>query len=106
VINAMSEKLTSSFMWKWSFAERRCLIQMSSWDERPEAGGVKQRVRVSMPSEQCSWLQGSTTSTRIRRRATRSRPSRCALYRPNGHECQDDFNMLVIELDLSPASWD
>jgi putative SOS response-associated peptidase YedK len=24
---------------------------MSSWDEWPEAGGVKQRVRVSMPSE-------------------------------------------------------
>lgn len=52
VINAMSEKLTSSFMWKWSFKERRCLIPMSSWDEWPELpGGVKQRVRVTMPSE-------------------------------------------------------
>ncbi len=51
VINAMSEKLTSSFMWKWSFAERRCLIPMSSWDEWPETGAGKQRVRVSMPSE-------------------------------------------------------
>lgn len=51
VINAMSEKLTSSFMWKWSFAERRCLIPMASWDEWPETGGGKQRVRISMPSE-------------------------------------------------------
>ncbi len=51
VINAMSEKLTSSFMWKWSFAERRCLIPMSSWDEWPETGAGKQRVRVSMPGE-------------------------------------------------------
>ena len=51
VINAMSEKLTSSYMWKWSFKERRCLIPMSSWDEWPETGAGKQRVRVSMPSE-------------------------------------------------------
>lgn len=51
VINAMSEKLTTSFMWKWAFAERRCLIPMASWDEWPETGGGKQRVRISMPSE-------------------------------------------------------
>ena len=51
VINAMSEKLTSSYLWKWSFHERRCLIPMSSWDEWPETGAGKQRVRVSMPSE-------------------------------------------------------
>lgn len=53
VINAMSEKLTTSYLWKWSFKERRCLIPMSSWDEWPEAapGAGKQRVRVSMPSE-------------------------------------------------------
>ena len=51
VINAMSEKLTSSYMWKWSFRERRCLIPMSSWDEWPETGAGKQRVRVSMPGE-------------------------------------------------------
>ena len=55
VFNAMSEKLTSSFTWKWSFKERRCLIPMSSWDEWPEvgqgAGAGKQRVRVTMPSE-------------------------------------------------------
>jgi putative SOS response-associated peptidase YedK len=51
VINAMSEKLTSSTMWKWSFKERRCLVPMSSWDEWPEVGpgAGKQRVRVSMP---------------------------------------------------------
>ena len=47
----MSEKLTSSYLWKWSFAERRCLIPMSSWDEWPETGAGKQRVRVSMPGE-------------------------------------------------------
>lgn len=50
VINAMSEKLTSNHLWKWSFAERRCLIPMTSWDEWPETGAGKQRVRVSMPS--------------------------------------------------------
>lgn len=51
VINAMSEKLTSSYMWKWSFNQRRCLIPMSSWDEWPETGAGKQRVRVSMADE-------------------------------------------------------
>ena len=51
VINAMSEKLTSSYLWKWPFAERRCLIPMSSWDEWPETGAGKQRVRVTMPGE-------------------------------------------------------
>lgn len=50
VINAMSEKLTSS-MWKWSFKERRCLIPMTSWDEWPETGAGKQRVRVAMPTD-------------------------------------------------------
>ena len=49
VINAMSEKLASSYLWKWSFRERRCLIPMSSWDEWPETGAGKQRVRISMP---------------------------------------------------------
>ncbi len=33
VINAMSEELTTSFTWKWSFSERRCLVPMSGWDE-------------------------------------------------------------------------
>jgi putative SOS response-associated peptidase YedK len=51
VINAMSEKLQSNYLWKWSFKERRCLIPMSSWDEWPETGGGKQRVRVAMPAE-------------------------------------------------------
>ena len=51
VINAMSEKLTTSYMWKWSFKDRRCLIPMSSWDEWPETGDGKQRVRVTMTSE-------------------------------------------------------
>ena len=36
VINAMSEKLISSYM--WSCQERRCLIPKSSWDEWPETG--------------------------------------------------------------------
>ena len=47
----MSEKLTSSFTWRFAFKERRCLVPMSSWDEWPETGAGKQRVRVSMPSE-------------------------------------------------------
>ena len=58
VINAMSEKLTTSFMWKWAFKERRCLIPMSSWYEWPEIGVVKQRVRVSMPSERVFMAAG------------------------------------------------
>ena len=49
VINAMSEKLTSSYLWKWSFLDRRCLVPMSSWDEWPQPGGIKQRFRVTMP---------------------------------------------------------
>lgn len=51
VFNAMSEKLRSSFTWRSAFASRRCLIPMSSWDEWPETGAGKQRVRVSRPSE-------------------------------------------------------
>lgn len=51
VFNAMSEKLTSSFTWRFAFKERRCLIPMSSWDEWPETGAGRQRVRVSMPRE-------------------------------------------------------
>ncbi len=51
VFNAMSEKLASSYAWRFSFKERRCLIPMSSWDEWPETGAGKQRVRVSMPGE-------------------------------------------------------
>lgn len=51
VINAMSEKLTTSYMWKWPFKERRCLIPMTSWDEWPELTGVKQRVSISKPDE-------------------------------------------------------
>ena len=51
VINAMSEKLTSSYLWKFAFKERRCLVPMSSWDEWPQTGAGKQRVRVSMASE-------------------------------------------------------
>ena len=51
VFNAMSEKLASSFTWRFAFTERRCLIPMSSWDEWPETGAGKQRVRVSMPGE-------------------------------------------------------
>ncbi len=49
VINAMSEKLATSFMWKGSFKARRCLVPMSSWDEWPTIAGVRQRMRVSMP---------------------------------------------------------
>lgn len=51
VFNAMSEKLTSSFTWRFAFTKRRCLVPMSSWDEWPETGAGKQRVRVSMPGE-------------------------------------------------------
>lgn len=51
VINAMSEKLTTSYMWKWSFRERRCLIPMTSWDEWPETVAGKQRISISKPDE-------------------------------------------------------
>jgi putative SOS response-associated peptidase YedK len=51
VFNAMSEKLTTGFPWRFAFAKKRCLIPMSSWDEWPETGAGKQRVRVSMPGE-------------------------------------------------------
>ncbi len=51
VINAMSEKVATNYMWRFAFAERRCLIPMSSWDEWPETGAGKQRVRISKHDE-------------------------------------------------------
>ena len=79
VINAMSEKLTSSYMWKWSFKERRCLIPMSSWDEWPETAAGKQRVRISMPSEPVFAVAGLYDVNEDQKKPARSsRSTRCA----------------------------
>ena len=59
VINAMSEKLTSSYMWKWSFKERRCLIPMSSWDEWPR-DRRRQATRAGLNARRAS-VRGSRT---------------------------------------------
>jgi putative SOS response-associated peptidase YedK len=64
VFNAMSEKLTSSFQWRFAFQERRCLVPMSSWDEWPQTGAGKQRVRVSMPGEPVFAAAGLYESSR------------------------------------------
>ncbi|MEO8936133.1 MAG: SOS response-associated peptidase family protein [Burkholderiaceae bacterium] len=58
VFNAMSEKLTDGFPWRFVFARKRCLIPMSSWDEWPETGAGKQRVRVSMSGERVFMAAG------------------------------------------------
>lgn len=51
VVNAMSEKLTTGFPWRFAFTKQRCLIPMSAWYEWPPTPAGKQLVRVSMPSE-------------------------------------------------------
>ena len=77
----MSEKLTTSYMWKWSFAERRCLIPMSSWDEWRQTGTGKQRVRVSMQGEPVFMAAGLFDENVNPRTGEKGQSLRCARFR-------------------------
>ncbi len=48
VNNARMDKL-DSFMWRYSFAERRCLIPLNAWAEAEGAKGSKTRTWLSLP---------------------------------------------------------
>lgn len=48
VNNARSDKL-DSFMWRYSFVERRCLIPLTAWAEAEGAVGQKTRTWLSLP---------------------------------------------------------
>lgn len=48
VNNARTDKL-DSFMWRYSFAERRCLIPVTAWAEAEGARGSMTRTWLSLP---------------------------------------------------------
>ena len=48
VNNARTDKL-DSFFWKYSFAERRCLIPLTAWAEAHGAKGAMTRTWLSLP---------------------------------------------------------
>ncbi|QNE07225.1 SOS response-associated peptidase [Croceicoccus marinus] len=50
VNNARADKL-DSFMWRYSFAERRCLIPMTAVAEAEGAKGGKTRTWISLPDQ-------------------------------------------------------
>lgn len=50
VNNARTDKL-DSFMWRYSFEERRCLIPLTAWAEAEGAKGSMTRTWMSLPDE-------------------------------------------------------
>ncbi|WP_370178225.1 SOS response-associated peptidase [Alteriqipengyuania sp.] len=48
VNNARTDKL-DSFMWRFSFAERRCLIPLTAWAEAEGPRGAMKRTWLSLP---------------------------------------------------------
>lgn len=50
VNNARSDKL-DSFMWRYSFEERRCLIPMTAWAEAEGQRGAMTRTWLSLPDQ-------------------------------------------------------
>ncbi|MBV7267550.1 SOS response-associated peptidase [Erythrobacter ani] len=57
VNNTRSEKL-DSFMWKYSFEERRCLIPLTAWAEAEGARGAKTRTWLSLPDAELFTVGG------------------------------------------------
>ena len=51
VNNARSDKL-DSFMWRYSFEERRCLIPLTAWAEAEGAKGAMTRTWLSLPDRE------------------------------------------------------
>lgn len=50
VNNARTDKL-DSFMWRYSFAERRCLIPLTAWAEAEGPKGAMTRTWMSLPDQ-------------------------------------------------------
>ena len=57
VNNARSDKL-DSFMWRYSFEERRCLIPLTAWAEAEGPRGGKTRTWLSLPGEDAFAVAG------------------------------------------------
>ena len=57
VNNARSDKL-DSFMWRYSFAERRCLIPLTAWAEAEGPRGGKTRPWLSLPDAETFVVAG------------------------------------------------
>lgn len=57
VNNARTDKL-DSFMWKYSFAERRCLIPVTEFCEAEGEKGAKTRTWFSLPGEEVFAVAG------------------------------------------------
>ena len=57
VNNTRSDKL-DSFMWRYSFAERRCLIPVTAWAEAEGPSGSKTRTWLSLPGEDVFTVAG------------------------------------------------
>ncbi|MEO1967496.1 MAG: SOS response-associated peptidase family protein [Sphingomonadaceae bacterium] len=51
VNNTRSDKL-DSYMWRYSFAERRCLIPLTAWAEAEGQMGAKTRTWLSLPGQE------------------------------------------------------
>ena len=49
VNNTRTDKL-DSYMWRYSFAERRCLIPLTAWAEAEGPKGSKTRTILSLPN--------------------------------------------------------
>lgn len=57
VNNARTNKL-DSFMWRYSFAERRCLIPLTAWAEAEGQAGRKTRTWLSLPDTEIFAVAG------------------------------------------------
>ncbi len=57
VNNARTDKL-DSFMWRYSFEERRCLIPLTAWAEATGEGGSKTRTWISLPDAEIFAVAG------------------------------------------------
>lgn len=62
VNNARTDKL-DSFMWRYSFEERRCLIPASAWAEAQGEKGAMTRTWLSLPGDEPFAVAGIWRST-------------------------------------------
>lgn len=57
VNNTRSDKL-DSYMWRYSFEDRRCLIPLTAWAEAEGKAGSKTRTWLSLPDEELFAVAG------------------------------------------------